>query len=146
MLRFQSDERRETRLLSINGLPVEALSAVEHWGVPDTLVLLELEMPAGSAIGLEIVEHMLRPEELLGAEAFERPADLAPDESWMSDRAMIKTSFIPGAVEDSTTAITDSLSTPIASPPAPLDTMPVAPDTSLTTPDTSGVQPDTIQP
>jgi hypothetical protein len=114
MILFQADEERGTRILSINGKSVGERQRVEHWGVPDTLVQLELEMPAGAAIGLDIVEHLLRPAELLGPEAFRRPADLAPDFSWMSDRAMIKTTFLPEPQGD-------SLQAPEVSPPEQLE-------------------------
>ena len=47
-------------------------------------------MPAGSPIGLYVIEHMLRPSELLGEETFSRPAHLAPNVVWMNDRAMLR--------------------------------------------------------
>ena len=146
MLRFQSDPGSETRLRSINGRALDASGLIEHWGMPDTMVVLELEMPAGSAIGLEIVEHLLRPYELLGAETFQRPPDLAPDVSRMSDRAMIKTSFMPGSVADSTAAPSDSLSVPAGVRQVPADSPPVPSDTSLAAPDTTGLPSDTIRP
>jgi hypothetical protein len=42
---------------------------------------------------LNIVEHTLRPQEILGAGVFERPETLAPDITRLSDRAMLLTRF-----------------------------------------------------
>ncbi|NJN71121.1 MAG: hypothetical protein HC801_13190, partial [Nitrospira sp.] len=44
-------------------------------------------------VELEVVEHLLRPRELLGPEPFERPEELAPDITRLSDRALILTPF-----------------------------------------------------
>ena len=93
MLRFQYPEGGTTRLLSINGKTIsspETMRWADHWGVPDSTVLLGLEMPAEATIQLDIIEHLLRPEELLGADAFARPEELAPDINRLSDRAMFK--------------------------------------------------------
>jgi hypothetical protein len=62
----------------------------DHWGVPEDAVTLELAMPAADPIGLTVIEHLLRPKELLGAEPFERPANLAPDITRRSDRAVFR--------------------------------------------------------
>lgn len=83
----------DTKLTSIDGRPisnVEELTWIDHWGVPDTAVVLELTMPAGSPIDVHVVEHLLRPEELLGQDAFRRPPELAPDVTRLSDRAMFR--------------------------------------------------------
>jgi len=94
VLLFQLDSLPRTRLLSINGVAVEQPDSVRqayHFGQPDSLgVVLELRMPADAPIGLHVVEHFLRPRELLGADPFERPADLAPDVNAMSDRAVFR--------------------------------------------------------
>jgi len=93
MLRFQYRAGVTTRLVSINGKNVDSPETIrwaDHWGVPDSTVLLGLEMPAEATIQLDIIEHLLRPEELLGEQAFARPAELAPDVTRLSDRAMFK--------------------------------------------------------
>jgi hypothetical protein len=91
MLGFQLSEG--TRLRAINGVALEDADAIrraDHWGEPDGAVLLDLTMPAAEPIGVHVIEHLLRPEELLGEEAFERPTDLAPNVNRMSDRAMLR--------------------------------------------------------
>jgi hypothetical protein len=144
MLRFEYDPQRSTRLLSINGTPLEepaSLVWADHWGEPDGDVILELTMPPTEPIGLQIIEHLLRPAELLGAEPFARPADMAPDIVWMSDRAMFRYSV--AAFADPRHAIllpeADYLGT---APSAPVDTVPIAIDTTAA--DTSSVEPTVI--
>jgi hypothetical protein len=111
LLRFHVPPAGRTRLLSINGDAVEqpqSLEWAEHWGEPDTAgVVLVLRMPADAPIGLTVVEHLLRPGEVLPMRAFERPVDLAPDVNAMSDRAVFgysvaayadpRHAFMPGA-------------------------------------------------
>jgi len=111
LLRFQLDPPGRTRLLSINGDVIEEperLLWAEHWGVPDSAgVVLELRMPAAAPIGLYVIEHLMRPRDLLGPTPFERPEDLMPDVNAMSDRAVFRYSvaayvdprhsFMPGA-------------------------------------------------
>ncbi|MDA0327873.1 MAG: M28 family peptidase [Gemmatimonadetes bacterium] len=90
-LRVQYDAGGNTRLLSLNGVPIEnpgSMRWADHWGEPEEDLMLELTMPATEPIGIQIVEHLLRPGELLGDGSFQRPAGLSPDVSWMSDRAM----------------------------------------------------------
>ena len=96
VLAFQYAAGSGTRLLSINGKPVPDPGAMEwafHAGEPDPVVLLELEVPADEHLELNIVEHTLRPQEILGAGVFERPETLAPDITRLSDRAMLLTRF-----------------------------------------------------
>ena len=91
-LRFQYDPTEDTRLISINGTVIdnpEELTWADHWGTPAPMVYLELEIPAGQPISFDIVEHLLRPEELLGPGVFSRPDYLAPDITRESDRAML---------------------------------------------------------
>ena len=123
ILRFQFDPARDTRLLSINGAAIEdpeILEWAEHYGVPTgDGVQLRLRMPAAEPIGLHVVEHLLRPGSLLGPAPFERPAELMPDVSALSDRASFRYSiaayadprhaFMPGAVRDAASALLDSL-------------------------------------
>jgi hypothetical protein len=92
-LAFQRDSVGRTRFLAVNGVPVArpgALAWVEHWGVPDSLVVLKLDMGPDEPIGVHVIEELLRPEEVLGAGAFARPAHLAPDVSTGSDRALFR--------------------------------------------------------
>ena len=65
---------------------------MEHWGAPEGAVLLDFERDAGNGVvQFSIVEHHLRPGELLGNTIFARPDDLAPNVHMLSDRAMIRT-------------------------------------------------------
>ena len=92
LFRFDGDATRPT---AVNGreLPAGAgVTSVEHWGSPEGGVLLDF--PGGPGAGLlafTIVEHHLRPGELVGADRFRRPAELAPNIRTLSDRAMIRT-------------------------------------------------------
>ena len=110
-----------TRLTAVNGqpLPTEGRpTVVEHWGDPDPAVLLDLELPAGSSVDMDVVEHLLHPGALLGAEHFQRPPDLAADVTWQSDRAMVRT---PAS----------ALNLQYGPPPSQQpDTVPAVPDTS----------------
>ena len=55
-------------------------------------MLLDFGRLAGSApVRFTIVEHHLRPGELVGANRFVRPPELAPNIRTLSDRAMIRT-------------------------------------------------------
>jgi hypothetical protein len=95
-LAFQRDSVGRTRFLSIDGIEVEQPGSAEwvtHWGVPDSMVVLELDMPADEPIGAHVVEDLLRPEELLGEGAFQRPPHLAPDVEARSDRALFRYSL-----------------------------------------------------
>ena len=83
-------------LTAINGKPVAAGGRplrVEHWGIPaQGGVLLDFEVAsAESGLVFSVVEHHLRPEELVGSTIFSRPAELAPNIRTLSDRAMIRT-------------------------------------------------------
>ena len=144
MLRFEYDPQRNTRLLSINGTALsepDSLVWAEHWGEPDGDVMLELTMPPTEPIGLQIIEHLLRPAELLGAAPFERPEDMAPDIVWMSDRAMFRYSV--AAFADPRHAILLPGGDPTGSTPsAAVDTVPAAIDTIAT--DTTTVEPTII--
>jgi hypothetical protein len=113
LIRFRLDPAGQTRLLSINGVALEdpeLLEQAEHVGQPDSAgIVLELRMPASDPIGLYVIEHLMRPSELLGPDPFERPEDLAPDVNAMSDRAVFSYSvaayvdprhaFMPGAAQ-----------------------------------------------
>ncbi len=84
-----------TDILAINGVPISDPSGtewVDHWGEPDGSVELDLEMPAGLPIGVQVVEHLLRPGELFpGADPFDRAGvPVAPNVNRFSDRAMFR--------------------------------------------------------
>ncbi len=94
LMQIRFPDEGATRLLALNGhpLPIEGRpTLVEHWGDPAPAVLLDLELPQGAAVDMDVVEHLLRPGELVGAEHFVRPPELAPNVVWMSDRAMVRT-------------------------------------------------------
>ena len=93
VLRFAYDGEGSTRMLSLNGAELAAPDALvwaEYRGEPENDVVIELTMPPTEPIGLTIVEHLLRPGELLGDEALQRPSHLAPNVMRMSDRAMFR--------------------------------------------------------
>jgi hypothetical protein len=145
VLRFEPAEDGDTRLVSLNGRALAAPGTLEwadHWGMPDSAVMLELEMPASTPIDLFIVEHLLRPEELLGTGAFARPPDLAPDVTRLSDRAMFR--FSVAAFADPRYGLIRRPAGPGAPVPdsatVPPDTVGAAPDTVAPVPDTAGAQ------
>lgn len=80
---------------AVNGreLPGGGSSAsVEHWGAPEAGVILDFARgPGDDLLSFTIVEHHLRPGELVGADRFRRPSELAPNIRTLSDRAMIRT-------------------------------------------------------
>jgi hypothetical protein len=128
MMRFQRDAPGRTRILSMDGIAItnpDSLRWVEHYGVPDSAgVVLELRMPADEAIGIHVLEHLVRPWELTGPEPFRRPADLMPDVNAMSDRAVFRYSvaayadprhaIMPEAVVVPPSAPADSVPAPVA--------------------------------
>lgn len=125
-----------TRFVSLNGRALTAsVRAADHWGVPEEAVRLELTMPADEPIGVTVIEHLLRPEELLGEEPFTRPAELAPDITQRSDRAVFR--FSVAAFADPRHAFLRPGAE--TAPELDADTVP-APDVDLL-PDTSGTAP-----
>lgn len=153
----------EAGLVSVNGraLPApaqagegpERVARLEHWGRPVDAVVLELRVPPGlETLTLPVVEHLLRPEELLGEEPWRRPPDMAPNVVRDSDRAMIRTplrvALTPGAVATPAPAgaasgapVDDTLPPP-AGPSA--DSLPAG-DTAGARPDTAPPPPDTTR-
>ena len=115
-----------TRIVAINGRSLTdpyAIRWVDHWGQPDSVVTLDLEMPAGSPLELVISEHLLRPGELLGPGTFQRPPGLQPSVTTSSDRAILTTRLGGGTVpdpagdmEDGAPALPDSSAVPILDP------------------------------
>ena len=101
------------RLLAVNGreLPPPGWRLIEHWGVPDGSLDLEIGI-ADSQVTLSftVAEHLFRPEEILGHDVFERPPELAPNIRANSDMAMIKTpvtvNLLSGTVEIGHAAMT----------------------------------------
>lgn len=92
-LTFMRDPAARLRFLAVDGTAVDqpgSLELVEHWGVPDSMLVLELDMPADAPIAVHVVESHYRPEELLGPGSFARPDELAPDVSAGSDRAVLR--------------------------------------------------------
>ncbi|MEM7414112.1 MAG: M28 family peptidase [Gemmatimonadota bacterium] len=96
LLQFRYGDAGTTQLISVAGVRVDdpgSLTVFEHWGIPEHgYVLIELEGPADEPLDLYVTEHLLRPTELLGESPFERPAELAPNPNWLSDRVMLRTS------------------------------------------------------
>ena len=93
-------------LVALNGKIIPRRTSpwyMEHWGVPEGAVLLDFERGAGNGVvEFSIVEHHLRPGELLGNTIFARPDDMAPNVRMLSDRAMVRTTVsvdvVTGAV------------------------------------------------
>jgi hypothetical protein len=95
MMAFRIDRSGGVRALAVNGRALagsDSLLWVEHWGVPDSLVTLDVVTGALAPIGVHIVEHLFRPEEVVVADVFRRPPQLAPDVSAQSDRAVFRSS------------------------------------------------------
>jgi hypothetical protein len=92
LMQFRLGPPGRARLLAINGTALEEPARIEwaeHIGQPDSAgVVLQLRMAATDPIGLYVVEHLMRPRELLGPGPFERPENLAPDVNAWSDRAV----------------------------------------------------------
>ncbi len=134
LLQFRFAEGGGTRLVALNGrsLPTpDRPSLAEHWGQPDPVVVLDLEIPAGRALEMDVVEHLFRPDEIVGDEPFQRPPELAPDITWLSDRAVLRSPagslvIIPGPPPFplETAAQLEAAAALPASSPAPPDTLP----------------------
>jgi hypothetical protein len=96
LLQFRFPESGSTTPTIVNGHAFTqegGLTVVEHWGEPDPVVLLGLESSSDTGVEMDVVEHVFRPEELVGPESFQRPPTLAPDIVWLSDRAVFRTPF-----------------------------------------------------
>ncbi len=164
-----------TRLRAINEVVLEdseVIRRADHWGVPEGAVVLDLTMPAVEPIGVHVIEHLLRPEELVGREPFARPPTMAADVTRLSDRVMLRFSvaafvdprhafvsptggtdtgtpadtLVIGAPAD--TSATAPVADTTAEPGTPAPDSSVAPDTSAmpdssAAPDTGAIQPDT---
>lgn len=131
------------RLVAVNGKPLrdgERPRQVTHWGTPEGSVLLDFDGSDTGVFELVVVEHHLRPGELVGQRYFMRPADLAPNTRTLSDRAMIRTALTvdPEGREVRMVTADEPDTIPDAEPSAMPDTVPdTAPDTVPdTAPDT----------
>ena len=151
MMAFVFPEGGATHPVAINGhaLPDGARpTLLSHWGVPDPIVVLDLEMPEGASPEMDVVEHMLRPQELVGDAPFQRPPTLAPDIRAMSDRFMARLpagslGIIPGPPPFSLEPEGIAGSPPV-DPPVPAEST-AQPADSLSVPDTVA-RPDTVVP
>ena len=126
------------RLAAVNGelLPAgsESPAQLVHWGAPPEggLTLDFIRPPGDPRLSFTVVEHHLRPGELVGEHYFTRPPELAPNIRTLSDRAMIRTPVNigeaggpePADAEPTDAEPTDSAGT---QPPAP-DTVPSDPN------------------
>jgi len=91
LMQFRMADGIEVR--SINGAALSepgAVALAEHWGAPRDFVVLALQMPTGAPIGVDVVEHLLRPDEVVGEGRFDRPGRLAANVNRMSDRALFR--------------------------------------------------------
>ena len=107
MILFRSGDGG-SRLAALNGKAVSAREGrwrMEHWGEPEGGVLLDFDRASvgDGVLSFTVIEHHLRPGELLGNTVFARPADLAPNIRMLSDRAMIRTTV---SVDVATGAVT----------------------------------------
>lgn len=85
------------RIVSINGRPIgnsAQARIVRHWGEPEGALAVEVRLPATGPATFAVVEHLFRPEELVGPAPFARPPELAPNINRLSDRAMIRTVIV----------------------------------------------------
>ncbi len=84
-------------LVAVNGQPIrggERPERITYWGTPEGSILLDFDRGAADgSLDLVVVEHHLRPGELVGQRYFMRPAELAPNIQMLSDRAMIRTAL-----------------------------------------------------
>jgi hypothetical protein len=100
-----SDEGPDLRALNGEAVPnAERVTYADHWGAPEDAVQLSFVRSfRDDRLDFVIVEHMLRPSEIVGEEAFRRPPHLAPDITRLSDRVLVRTpvtvDLVTGAVE-----------------------------------------------
>ena len=162
------------RLAALNGRTLGGRpSRLEHWGTPEgDGVILDFEHEAGAGdVRFTVVEHHLRPGEIVGNDRFARPPELAPNIRMLSDRAMIRTVFsvdagsgavrmetasepagaeeAPGTEEQPVAAEGDTVAAPGDSGGADTASArdPAAADTATAARDSAEVvQPDTVKP
>jgi hypothetical protein len=122
LMAFQVDRRGGVRALAINGRALagsDSLLWVEHWGVPDSLVTLDIVTGALAPVGVHVVEHLFRPGEVVVADVFRRPPQLAPDVAAESDRAVFRSSVdaLLAASPPSSPSVADSVASVPGRPP-----------------------------
>ena len=95
LVQLRFPEGGGTRAVSINGVRLDPAGppVLEHWGQPDSMIVVELETTPGAEPGFHVVEHLLRPEVLVGPSAFARPPELVPHASRQSDRAILRSAW-----------------------------------------------------
>ena len=149
------DDGARPNAVNETALPADGqLSRLEHWGARPGGVLLDFPRgPADDLLRFTVVEHHLRPGELVGADRFSRPPELAPNTRTLSDRAMIRTRVTvnpgtrevrmegpgAGAVPSGETA-TDAADAVVPETAEQADT--VAPEAAIP----EAAQPDTVRP
>ena len=125
------------RLAAVNGLLLPAGSEsperLVHWGAPPEggLVLDFIRPPGDPRLSFTLVEHHLRPGELVGAHYFTRPPELAPNIRTLSDRAIIRSQVNIGGTGEMGPVDAEGADPSGAQPPT-ADTVPV--DTAATDP------------
>ena len=89
---FDDDGARPNAVNETALPPNGQLVRLEHWGARAGGVLLDFARgPTDDLLRFTVVEHHLRPGELVGADRFSRPPELAPNIRTLSDRAMVRT-------------------------------------------------------
>jgi hypothetical protein len=83
------------------GLLTPSVRRVVHWGRPDDWVRLDLVGRPGAEWTLEVVEHLLRPEEIFGPDRYSRPVGLGGFGPELSDRVMVRMTYALAAPEAS---------------------------------------------
>lgn len=122
---------------------------VEHWGVPDPALTVELSVgPGVDTLALEVVEHHLRPGELVGPSHFLRPPDLAPNIVTGSDRAVLRSvvRILPGTGTVLPEAGSMLPATDSVAPPPDTTAPPAVPPSDTASPPDTMLPPDTASP
>jgi hypothetical protein len=164
MMLFKLPPADQARLMGVNGHPLPAAatpatttpeataqgatppppapSQLEYWGIPDTLVELDFRVnPADTTLDMALVERIYQPTALLGADAFSRPADLAPDVRLPTDEALLRT---PLRVDLATGSVS-VVAAPATPQAAPQGVAPSRADSMLRR-DTAAARGDTLPP
>lgn len=139
------------------GLLAPSVRFLEHWGRPDSLLVVELAGSPSADWVLPIVEHHLRPGEILGEDRFRRPPELSSHGSALSDRALFLTPYRVGdtleggpppaladLLPDAEAGAADTAGVAAGDTVAPADT--AAPGDTVTPPDTGSAAGDTVTP
>lgn len=119
---------------------------VEHWGVPDSALTVELNVGGSvDTLALEVIEHHLRPGEVVGASRFLRPPNLAPNIVARSDRAVFRSIV---RIVPATGAVLESAGRGSAAGPEGEEEAPADPPRDTLAPDAlpDTMAPDTVAP